>query len=291
MRNSCFVPVLVTLALVVLPPICSAQDLEYIFSAPPQALIYDDVTGVGSGIFELVVEEVAGNPGYPNDTIGFAMGIQYVDDYVELVWAEPTGILTAMNDGDGPEFFGTNLDPLGGPGFTVGCVYSIFGNLVYAFPEPEPVVALEFQTDADALAGNTSNIPVPLTWCDCLGNPLISNTMVAENGTDDTVIFSHGELLLVPLVGPPFIRGDADGSGDFAGLVDGLFVLTWVFQNGPEPPCLSASDADGDGVQNGLVDAIYILDHQFGSGPPPPAPHPECGQVQNPFDCNVTPCP
>ena len=36
-----------------------------------------------------------------------------------------------------------------------------------------------------------------------------------------------------------FIRGDANGDGTFAGLTDGLFILTAQFVAGsPQPPCL-----------------------------------------------------
>ena len=123
------------------------------------------------------------------------------------------------------------------------------------------------------------------------GVPPVSNGVVA-GGSVGAPGFQDGMLLLVPLVGPRFIRGDADGNGDFVGLVDGLFILIWNFQGGPEPPCLVAADADGDEVVNGLVDTLYLLAHQFAGGPPPPAPYPTCGEDQDTqIDCTSTVCP
>lgn len=273
-------------------PLCAAQSFEFVFHAPQQELVYDCVTGVGSGTFELVIEEAAANPGFPNGTLAFAMGVGFPDELVTPIAAIPTGIIAALNDGDGPEFFGGNIAPFGGPGFTVICIYNLIGTIPIPIGGPEPVVALEFETVAGNLAGSTSDVPVPFTWCDCIGNPIMINSVILGSGDDETVIFQDGTLLLVPLVGPPFIRGDADGSGEFNGLLDSLFVLAWNFQNGPAPPCLAAADGDGDGVTNGLVDALYLLIHQFGGGPAPPAPYPGCGvDPASPSDCEITPCP
>ena len=88
----------------------------------------------------------------------------------------------------------------------------------------------------------------------------------------------------------PFIRGDADGNGIFAGLVDALTILEFGFLNGPEPPCLEATDADGDGIFNALSDATHILEHNFLFLAPPPAPYPACGFDPDPagsLGCNA----
>ena len=276
-------------------PLCSAQPLDFIFHAPQQQeLIYDNVTGVGSGSLELVIEEDATNPGFPSSTVGFAMGIEYDGGFVTLIEAEPIGVLAEINDGDGPDFFGEFINPQGVPGFAVGVVYSLGSDDIQFF-QPEPVILLDFETIADNLAGSTDDFPVPLVWCDCLGNPgaVVFNSIVVA-GANQPLSFEDGSLLLVPLVGPPFLRGDADGSGEFMGLVDGLFILTWNFQGGPEPPCLVAADSDGDEILNGLVDALYLLAHQFGGGPPPPAPYPNCGPDPDPatsLGCAVSTCP
>ncbi len=96
-----------------------------------------------------------------------------------------------------------------------------------------------------------------------------------------------------PLLAQDLIRGDADSSGDFDGLVDGLTILCWAF-GCAFPTCLEALDADGDGVVNGLADAIYALTFQFAGGPPPPAPFPSCGPDPDPagsVGCVSNSCP
>jgi hypothetical protein len=76
-----------------------------------------------------------------------------------------------------------------------------------------------------------------------------------------------------------FLRGDCNGDGEVTGLVtDAVFLLTFNFLGGPEPPCRAACDSNGDGQFAGQVtDAVYILSHNFLGGPPPPAPFPGCG--------------
>ena len=42
--------------------------------------------------------------------------------------------------------------------------------------------------------------------------------------------------------GTEFIRGDVDGDGDFAVLVDAIFLLEYAYMDGDTPPCLKAAD-------------------------------------------------
>lgn len=91
-----------------------------------------------------------------------------------------------------------------------------------------------------------------------------------------------------------FLRADADGDGDFVGLIDALYILAFQFQGGPAPMCLESGDADGDSMFNGLVDTLYILVHQFQGGPPPPPPYPDCGEDPDPamsLGCDPNACP
>ena len=105
------------------------------------------------------------------------------------------------------------------------------------------------------------------------------------------------EALLNP-VAPmnTFLRGDADGNGNFTGIVDGLFILNFAFIPGnPAPPCFKAADADDSGTFVGIVDGLFILNFAFVPGsPPPPPPGPDiCGPdpTADGLDCIVHPCP
>lgn len=79
-----------------------------------------------------------------------------------------------------------------------------------------------------------------------------------------------------------FLRGDCDGDSRLV-LTDAIFLLSYNFLGGKEPPCLAACDADGGGHVVGEVqDAVYIINHLFLGGPPPPDPYPACGPEPEP---------
>ena len=93
----------------------------------------------------------------------------------------------------------------------------------------------------------------------------------------------------------PFIRGDVDGNALVNGIVDGVYLLTWGFNNGAPPPCDDAADVDDDGTLNPLVDTIYLLNFFFiFPSPEPPPPYPDCGSdpTDDALFCDIIPpCP
>jgi hypothetical protein len=100
--------------------------------------------------------------------------------------------------------------------------------------------------------------------------------------------------------GPRFVRGDADASGGI-NLTDGVNILLWSFQGGPEPACLDAADTDDTGSIN-LSDPIRIFQWLFLGGVAPVDPEPsgaayagaDCGidpTDDDPFGCQVAPGP
>ena len=97
-----------------------------------------------------------------------------------------------------------------------------------------------------------------------------------------------------PFVPPTeeFIRGDADGSGSFVGIVDGLYVLNFGFAGGPPPPCMKTADADDSGSVQAIVDGLYLLNFAFAGGPTPPPPFPSCDPdpTVDALDCLDHPC-
>ena len=74
----------------------------------------------------------------------------------------------------------------------------------------------------------------------------------------------------VPSVGTPFRRGDADGVGQ-VDLTDGVFLLNFLFLNGPAPPCFDAADVNDDGELN-ITTGVFLFNFLFVSGPIPPEP-------------------
>jgi hypothetical protein len=64
-----------------------------------------------------------------------------------------------------------------------------------------------------------------------------------------------------------FARGDANGDGDIdAG--DLVYLINYLFANGPEPVPFEAGDANKDG-QVDVSDVVYLMNYLFASGPPP----------------------
>ena len=54
-------------------------------------------------------------------------------------------------------------------------------------------------------------------------------------------------------------------------LEDARFILEWFFAGGTMD-CREAADVNGNGVNNILSDALYLLAFLFSDGPAPPAP-------------------
>lgn len=61
--------------------------------------------------------------------------------------------------------------------------------------------------------------------------------------------------------------GDANGDGAVT-VSDAVFLLNYLFKQGPVPSPLGRGDANGDG-QVGVADAIYLLNYLFKGGPAP----------------------
>jgi hypothetical protein len=64
-----------------------------------------------------------------------------------------------------------------------------------------------------------------------------------------------------------FMRGDANGDG-VINVSDAIFLLNYLFRNGPEPDPYALGDANNDG-QILVGDAIFLLNYLFRGGPAP----------------------
>ena len=61
--------------------------------------------------------------------------------------------------------------------------------------------------------------------------------------------------------------GDANGD-DMLNVGDAVFIINYIFRNGPAPDPTSAGDENGDGEVN-IGDAVFLINHIFRSGPSP----------------------
>jgi outer membrane protein assembly factor BamB len=66
---------------------------------------------------------------------------------------------------------------------------------------------------------------------------------------------------------PSFQRGDANGDGGID-IADVVYLINYLFTDGPAPQPLEAADANSDGVVD-IADAVYLINYLFIDGPPP----------------------
>jgi hypothetical protein len=64
-----------------------------------------------------------------------------------------------------------------------------------------------------------------------------------------------------------FTYGDANGDGKI-NIADVVYLINYLFINGPAPEPLQAGDANCDGVIN-TADVVYLINYLFIGGPSP----------------------
>jgi parallel beta-helix repeat protein len=72
-----------------------------------------------------------------------------------------------------------------------------------------------------------------------------------------------------PLMHPrsPYVCGDASGDG-VINSADVVYLINYVYANGPAPPLLPIGDANSDGVVD-IDDVVYLIRYLFTGGPAP----------------------
>ena len=123
-------------------------------------------------------------------------------------------------------------------------------------PGSGPVLRFFFSTDAYAQAGMTTLLDT-----------------VTVNG--DSLLLFGTALNYVPTVrgGAVVIaggkRGDANSDGRIT-VGDAVFIVSYVFRDGPAPATIEAGDANADSNID-VGDAVYLVNYIFRGGPPPVA--------------------
>ena len=69
------------------------------------------------------------------------------------------------------------------------------------------------------------------------------------------------------------LRGDIAFDGEGPNVADLVYLLAFMFTEGPAPRCTGNADIDGDGTGPNISDLTYLTTYMF-SGGPPPAPCP-----------------
>jgi len=146
-----------------------------------------------------------------------------------------------------------------------------------------------------------------------LGSPPVANVMViggasiqasAFEGTDPTAAeggccdpsICNKPGKFTKLAKPPlpyFEPGNVNGDGRLD-IADGIYLLSYLFRNGPEPPCLAAADFNNDGAidQTDAIAIIYWrlqpnLPDRPEEGWPGPALGFGCAQYETELPCEV----
>lgn len=87
---------------------------------------------------------------------------------------------------------------------------------------------------------------------------------VDENGYPRFPEFVKGIYRLIPTTSAP---GDANVDGTID-LLDVVFLINYLFRNGPLPLCFDCADVNCD-EEIGICDVVYLINYIFRSGPAP----------------------
>jgi hypothetical protein len=74
----------------------------------------------------------------------------------------------------------------------------------------------------------------------------------------------HGYWICVAGAGPDYVCGDADANG-VVNVSDIVWMINFVFGDGPEPSPLQAGDVDCNGSVN-VSDVVFLINFVFGTG-------------------------
>ena len=198
------VEILVVVAGQSILPTTTSGTVDLVSGPPPFSYLagaydvdYDGNTGETTLTVTPSILEDPSNPGFPNDTQGFSMGMEHDPALLtveSIAWNEDIGF--------SPDFEGINTTPSNG--WTIGVVYSFTGVNTLAFETAIAVLNVEYSTDGSALAGLDDPTTTALSWSNELGSPPVVNVVVvggqslAHHGLD---VLGGGSTLGLDLVG------------------------------------------------------------------------------------------
>jgi hypothetical protein len=84
---------------------------------------------------------------------------------------------------------------------------------------------------------------------------------------DGKDIFTTEVEYAVMICPTSFRCGDANGDG-VIDPADVVFLINYLFRNGPDPDPYEVGDCNGDGVVD-PADVVYLINYLFRNGPPP----------------------
>jgi len=214
------------------------------------------------------------------DIQGWSFGICLDEEEILVAGAVAGSATVTVRNGAPPDFEQINLVT---GGWTMGVVVCFTGCAILP-----PGLDYELAV-ADYAAIGEAGSNIELCPCGTLGSPAI-NSVIVVDGQSVQPVKVCGNVQVQDLVA--FVRGDTNADG-FRDLSDGIWLLNYLFQNGPIFACNGANDANGDGALD-TADPVFIVLFYFVGGDAPPPPFPNCGLQpdQTLADCQVFPgCP
>jgi len=182
------------------PTASQGQALQFTATAADSAFGYDPFTGVGTHSQPLLLVELPGSPGFPNEVEGFSFALTFDPLYLVAVGAQPGPAITTLDDGFGPDFFAPIIDP---GVFAVGVVLDTFSLITIPVATPQDVVRISFTSNSATMAGDFVGTTTPLIYGDDLGSAVVDNIIVVA-GQGYTPAFDDGVVTLVPV--PPIVN-------------------------------------------------------------------------------------
>ena len=78
-----------------------------------------------------------------------------------------------------------------------------------------------------------------------------------------------GAFFLLGDISIDYICGDVNSSGSDPDISDLVYIIDYMFRDGPPPPLPTSADVDGSGGPIDISDLVYLIDYMFTGGPAP----------------------
>ncbi len=157
----------------------------------------------------------------------------------------------------------------------------VMGGLADVTPPLDGLIPAGASTDLFTVSWSTdAEGTSAMTFPASAGSPSQDLLFVAGQSSLETPTLIDGALTVVNF--NQFLRCDCNADG-IVNIADGINLINYLFQNGPEPVCDDACDSNDDASID-AADAIYVFNYRFLDGPPPLAPFPSAGLDPTPGD-------
>lgn len=151
-----------------------------------------------------------------------------------------------------------------GKGWTA---YSDFGNQYFAFSVVPMQSYCQRWWEGDSVLLATFTFTVSDTMTICVDTTWIMGMYGLTFTRTDAIIYFPRDNMPLYVTVKFFTRGDANGDG-VIDIADVVYLVNYLFVDGPPPPAIKAGDANCDGIIN-IADVVFLINYLFIGGPEP----------------------